>query len=230
MGDKIELTGDFRGSIVNIKSRLENVTQTVGEIRGGDEETRKELQKLIQQLSEALEKAPPAKKEQVEAVAETAKALVDQAKGEKPNKTMLQITGEGLKQAAKNVGDVLPGGALHRLADRHGDRKAGRVEPFSDDRTACSTPRRRKRGKAGSANRRYLQPLGRFSRRGGQHPIHHRRRGRGARTGGAAARAGRPALPGPAVLRRERRRPFLRARAAHRQTGRRAWPRTASWR
>jgi hypothetical protein len=108
MGDKIELTGDFRGSIVNIKSTLENVTQSVGEIRGGDEDARKELQKLVQQLSKELQKAPANKKEQVEAVAETAKALVDQAKGEKPNKTMLQITGEGLKQAAKNVGDVMP--------------------------------------------------------------------------------------------------------------------------
>jgi len=108
MGDRFNLTGDFRGSIVNLKSRLENVQQSVGEIRSDDEEARKELQQLIQQLSEALEKAPKEQKEQVEAVAETAKALVDQAKGEKPNKTMIQITGEGLKQAAKNVAEVLP--------------------------------------------------------------------------------------------------------------------------
>jgi methyl-accepting chemotaxis protein len=108
MGDRFNLSGDFRGSIVNLKSRLENVQQTVGEIRSGDNDAREELQKLIQQLSEALEKAPEDKKEQVEAVAETAKALVDQAKGEKPNKTMIQITGEGLKQAAKNVAEALP--------------------------------------------------------------------------------------------------------------------------
>lgn len=108
MGDRFNLTGDFRGAIVNLKSRLENVQQSVGEIHSDDEEARKELQKLIQQLSEALEKAPKEQKEQVEAVAETAKALVDQAKGEKPNKTMIQITGEGLKQAAKNVAEALP--------------------------------------------------------------------------------------------------------------------------
>jgi methyl-accepting chemotaxis protein len=108
MGDQFNLTGDFRGSIINLKSRLENVQQSVGEIPSGDEETRKELQNLIQQLSEALQKAPQEHQEQVEAVAETAKALVDQAKSEKPNKTMLQITGEGLKQAAKNVAEALP--------------------------------------------------------------------------------------------------------------------------
>ncbi len=108
MGDRFNLSGDFRGAIVNLKSKLENVQQTVGEIRSDDEDTRKELQKLIQQLSESLEKAPPEKKEQVEAVAETAKALVDQAKGEKPNKTLLQISGEGLKLAAKNLAEALP--------------------------------------------------------------------------------------------------------------------------
>jgi hypothetical protein len=34
--------------------------------------------------------------------------MVEQASAEKPNKTMLQITGEGLKKAAENIADVLP--------------------------------------------------------------------------------------------------------------------------
>ncbi|MBI4926254.1 MAG: hypothetical protein HY835_00705 [Anaerolineae bacterium] len=107
-GDKINLTGDFRGSIVNIKSTLENVQQSVGEMRSGDEDSRKELQKLIKQLQKELEKVPPEKKEDAEAVALTARTLVEQAKEEKPNKTMLQISGEGLKAAAKNIADVMP--------------------------------------------------------------------------------------------------------------------------
>lgn len=109
MADKYNLSGDFRGSIINIESTLENVQQSVGEIRSGDEDTRKELQNLVEQLAKELKKkVPPEKKEQVEAVAVTAKALVDQAKDEKPNRTMIQITGEGLKQAAKNVAEVMP--------------------------------------------------------------------------------------------------------------------------
>jgi len=108
MGDQFNLSGDFRGAIVNLKSTLRNVRQTAGQIPGGDDDTRKQLQELIDQLSSELEKAPPEKKEDVEAVAETAKALVEQAKTEKPNKTLLQISGEGLKQAAKNIGEVLP--------------------------------------------------------------------------------------------------------------------------
>ena len=69
---------------------------------------KQELQHLIQQLSDELQKIPPEKKEAAEAVSATAKVLVEQANAEKPNHTMLQITGEGLKQAAKNLVDVAP--------------------------------------------------------------------------------------------------------------------------
>ena len=108
MGDKISLSGDFRGAVVNIKSTLTNVQQSVGEIRSEDELTRKELEKLIGDLSEALQKAPEENQEQAEAVAVTAKSLVDAAKVEKPNKALLQISGEGLKQAAQNLAGVMP--------------------------------------------------------------------------------------------------------------------------
>lgn len=109
MPDQYRLSGDFRGAILNIQSTLENVQQTVGQMQTGDEESRRELQQLIGQLSKELTAAVPVeKKEQVEAVAATARALVEQAKEAQPNRTLLQITGEGLKQAAQNVADVLP--------------------------------------------------------------------------------------------------------------------------
>lgn len=108
MADRFNMSGDFRGAIINIKSTLTNVQQSVGEIHSTDETARKELETLIQQLSEALEKVPAGNEDQAQAVAETAKVLVDTAKAEKPNKTMLQISGEGLKQAAQNLAEVVP--------------------------------------------------------------------------------------------------------------------------
>ena len=108
MPDRYNMSGDFRGAIINIKSTLTNVQQSVGEIQTGDQEARKELEQLIGQLSEALEKVPEENQEQAQAVAETAKVLVDTAKAETPNKTMVQITGEGLKQAAQNLVEVMP--------------------------------------------------------------------------------------------------------------------------
>ena len=108
MADRIDMSGDFRGAIVNIKSTLTNVQQSVGEIRTDDMNARAELEKLIGQLSEALQKVPADKQEQAEAVAETAKALIHTAKAEKPNKTMIQVTAQGLKLAAQNLAEIVP--------------------------------------------------------------------------------------------------------------------------
>ncbi len=108
MADRIEMSGDFRGAIVNIKSTLTNVQQSVGDIRTDDLASRAELEKLIGQLSEALQKVPAANEEQAEAVAETAKALMDTATADKPNKTMITVTAEGLKMAAQNLAEVMP--------------------------------------------------------------------------------------------------------------------------
>jgi len=80
----------------------------VGQIQVQDESAKQDLKALIDKLNQALEKAPPEKKEQAEAVAVSTKALVEVAKTEKPNKTMVKITGEGLKQAAQNLAEALP--------------------------------------------------------------------------------------------------------------------------
>jgi hypothetical protein len=107
-GDTFNLSGDFRGAILNIKSTMQNVQQSVGDLHSDDEAARLELQTLIEQLTQALQSAPPDKLDQAEAVAQTAKALVDTAKAEKPNRALLQISGEGLKAAAQNLAEVMP--------------------------------------------------------------------------------------------------------------------------
>jgi hypothetical protein len=73
-----------------------------------DPSTKAELDKLISKLDEALQQVPPDKAEDAEAVAQSAEALVETASQEKPNKTMVEITGEGLKKAAQNLADVAP--------------------------------------------------------------------------------------------------------------------------
>ena len=108
MPDKFSMSGDFRGAFINIKSTLTNVQQSIGDISTDDLEAKRELENLIEQLNEALQKTPIEKQEDAQAVAETAKALIDVAKSEKPNQTMLQITGDGLKRAAQNLAEVMP--------------------------------------------------------------------------------------------------------------------------
>jgi phage-related protein len=108
MGDKITISGNIQNSILNIKSTLTNVQQSIGSISTGDEATRQELQGLIDQLGQALENIPPNLKEEAEAVAAATQMLVESAKAEKPNKPLLQISGEGLKKAAENLSQVAP--------------------------------------------------------------------------------------------------------------------------
>jgi len=107
-GDTFNLSGDFRGANVNIQSTLSHVTQTIGALPGVDLTTKAELERLVQQLNAALQQAPPDQTEDAEAVAQSAELLVETASQEKPNKRMVEITGEGLKQAAQNIAHVMP--------------------------------------------------------------------------------------------------------------------------
>ncbi len=82
--------------------------QTIGALPHADEAAKAELQQLIAQLNDALQEAPEDKAEEAEAVAQMAETLVETANSEKPNKMMVEITGDGLKKAAENVAAVMP--------------------------------------------------------------------------------------------------------------------------
>jgi pyruvate/2-oxoglutarate dehydrogenase complex dihydrolipoamide acyltransferase (E2) component len=102
------MSGNFSGAILNIKSTLTNVSQSIGAAPHGGAATKAQLQALVEQLSAELQKAPAEQAGEAEAVAETAKAAVEQATKAQPNKTLVQISAEGLKQAAQNLAAVLP--------------------------------------------------------------------------------------------------------------------------
>jgi hypothetical protein len=103
-GDQFNQSGDFRGA--NIKSALIDVNQTINNIPNVNQSNKDKLKNLMIQLEEALGQVPPESAEEAEAVAEMAKALIESVSKEKPNKTMVEITGEGLKKAAKNIASV----------------------------------------------------------------------------------------------------------------------------
>lgn len=107
-GDQFTMSGNFSGAILNIKSTLTNVSQSIGAAPHGDAATKAQLQQLIEQLSAELQKAPAEKASEAEAVAETVKTAVEQATRAQPNKTLVRISAEGLKQAAQNLAAVLP--------------------------------------------------------------------------------------------------------------------------
>lgn len=107
-GDTFNMSGDFRGALLNIKSTLYDTTQHLGALPKADAATRAELQKLVAALGQALQQVPPDQAEDAEAVAQSAEQLVKNATAEKPNQRLIQISGDGLKQAAQNLAAVMP--------------------------------------------------------------------------------------------------------------------------
>ena len=55
-----------------------------------------------------MQQAPQENVQEAQAVAETAKILIDTATQENPNKVTKQITADGLLKAAENIAKVLP--------------------------------------------------------------------------------------------------------------------------
>ncbi len=108
-GDTITISdSDFSGANVNIRSKLKDVNQTIGALSNTDPALKEELKKLTKALNDALQQAPADKAEDTETVAHYAEMLIDEAGEEQPNKRMIQVTGEGLKQAAQNLASVVP--------------------------------------------------------------------------------------------------------------------------
>lgn len=102
-----EYSGNFQGSIFNIRSKLENVTQTINNFPKATDADKQELEKLVNELKKELA-TKPERAEDAEVVADQLETLLDKANKENTSKKSLEITGEGLKKAAENIYDVLP--------------------------------------------------------------------------------------------------------------------------
>jgi hypothetical protein len=107
MGDKIEMTGNIRNSIVNVKTNQNGIDQSINQFSKTNL-LFYELQNLNLQLEKALRPVPVGNEEEAEAVLEYARRLLGEAAKSKPNKTLIKISGEGLLAAAKNIVAITP--------------------------------------------------------------------------------------------------------------------------
>ena len=103
---------------VNVKSRLDRVTQTVNNAQSLQADSRAELSKLLEELQTALAPAESHQPQDVERVVKTAEMVADEVAKEKPSKAFLGITLAGLAEAAKSVQDIAPAvlDAANRIA------------------------------------------------------------------------------------------------------------------
>jgi hypothetical protein len=94
---------------VNVKARLDNVTQIVNTAPAVTDVKKQEFSALIEELKQALTSvATNAKPEDTQRVVQAAEMVAAEVSKEKPNKPFLAITTEGLKEAAKAIEAIAP--------------------------------------------------------------------------------------------------------------------------
>jgi hypothetical protein len=104
-----ETTNIANSSNINIKSTLDSVNQSVNAIAAGHYSDKQELQELLKSLGALLQTVPTHKADEAEAVADQVAHFVDAATKSKPNRTTLQVIGNGLRQTAEFLKEVAPG-------------------------------------------------------------------------------------------------------------------------
>lgn len=108
-GDTFNLSGDFQGSNLNIKSTLQQVAQTVGAAAVVDQATTTTLGLLLAQLNERLQAAPPEQVPLAEELATSTELFVETTTADNPNPTMLRMLGLALQHTAQGLETTLPG-------------------------------------------------------------------------------------------------------------------------
>jgi len=94
--------------IINYQSSFDNVTQVINSAPTLHDFAKKELSSLIDELKKSLEPALKEKPDKTDLVTHCTQAIADEVAKEKPNKSILQYSCDGLISAAKAVTDVAP--------------------------------------------------------------------------------------------------------------------------
>lgn len=107
-GDQMNFSGDFQGAILNVKSQLSNVTQSIGALPNVAQTDKDELTRLVNELKTLLDQTPPDKIAEAETVAKRTDKLVKELEEQKPDPEMVETMGKSLKKAAENLAGALP--------------------------------------------------------------------------------------------------------------------------
>jgi len=93
---------------VNVKARMDHVKQVVTNASAVPNKGKKQLAALFEQLKQALDPVAQVQPEDAQRVLQAAEMVSAEVSKQKPSKSFLNITAEGLKEAAKAVGAVAP--------------------------------------------------------------------------------------------------------------------------
>ncbi len=107
-GDTFNLSGNFQGANVNVKSTLENVAQTVEALPAANADQKAALQQMLVELNNLLQQAPSNQAAVAEEISQSTSILVEEGGKEQPNQVMIKLLGSGLRSAAEGLVSTLP--------------------------------------------------------------------------------------------------------------------------
>lgn len=108
-GNQYIMSGDFRGAILNIASRLDGVTQTIGASPALRPNQREELEQMMADLKAALSRVPPADVPAAETLTRRIDALAEEAASDHPDQDTITDLGDIARRAAGKLAGAVPG-------------------------------------------------------------------------------------------------------------------------
>ena len=111
MRDQFNFSGDFRGAVVNIQSRLDQASQSAASL-AGDTTDRSQLADLLHALGLELERVPAPQQAAAARVAARTEELVAAAAAPSPDRSRVRQLSEAVASSIKLIGDAGPGIAL----------------------------------------------------------------------------------------------------------------------
>ncbi|EFO80362.1 peptidase C14, caspase catalytic subunit p20 [Oscillochloris trichoides DG-6] len=107
-GDQFTMSGNFSGALLNIKSTLSNVTQSIAAAPHADATTKAQLQTLVEQLSTELQRVPATHAAAAEQTAKRVEQSIAEASKPHPDREDVAYSLKRLAQAAEQIAQVLP--------------------------------------------------------------------------------------------------------------------------
>ncbi|WP_161569138.1 caspase family protein [Candidatus Oscillochloris fontis] len=107
-GDQFTMSGNFSGALLNIKSTLSNVTQSIAAAPHADAAAKAQLQTLLDQLSTELQRVPATHAAAAEQTAKRIEQTVAEATKPRPDREDVAYSLKRLQQAAEQIALVLP--------------------------------------------------------------------------------------------------------------------------
>jgi hypothetical protein len=103
MRDQFNLSGDFRGALVNINSPLDRARQVVGASSGSSSDAAAQLDELLDKLSAELRTVGPEHHKAAEALAASAAVVVETAFSARSNPTVVRTAAQKVLDCGKTL-------------------------------------------------------------------------------------------------------------------------------